>query len=107
MPQLDYLPHAYGALLTYLGNQSVVARLGLDPARIAALSGEIEACQSACTRADSPNAGKADRLNRKEKAKSVETSVRHYVNVALRYNENLTGEDRIRLGLTVPDGIIK
>ncbi|MDR1675028.1 MAG: hypothetical protein LBR86_00940 [Tannerella sp.] len=30
-------------------------------------------------------------------------SVRHYVNVALRYNENLTDEDRVRLELTVPD----
>jgi hypothetical protein len=110
MPQSNYLPQPYGALLTwlinfitYLEDSSVVSRLGLDAARIAALRTEIDAYRDACTLADSPNAGKADRLDRKEKAKAIDTSVRHYVNVALRYNENLTDEDRVRLGLTVPD----
>jgi hypothetical protein len=89
--------------ITYLEDSSVVSRLGLDATRIAALRGEIDAYRNACTLADSPNAGKADRLDRREKAKSVGKSVRHYVNVALRFNENMTDEDRVRLGLTVPD----
>jgi hypothetical protein len=110
MPHFNYLPQAFGALLTwlinfitYLDSQGVIARLGLDATRVAALRAEIETYRTACTRADSPNAGKADRLDRREKAKSVSKSVRHYVNVALRYNENMTDEDRVRLGLTVPD----
>ncbi|MDR2763883.1 MAG: hypothetical protein LBB90_02510 [Tannerella sp.] len=110
MPKSHYLPQPYGELLTwlinfitYLEDSSVVSRLGLDTARIAALRSEIDAYHNACTLADSPNAGKADRLDRREKAKDIDSSVRHYVNVALRYNENLTDEDRVRLGLTVPD----
>jgi hypothetical protein len=110
MPRSNYLPQAFGELLTwlinfitYLDSQGVIARLGLDATRIAALRAEIEGFHSACTLANSPNAGKVDRLNRREKAKSVSRSVRHYVNVALRYNESATDEDRVRLGLTVPD----
>jgi hypothetical protein len=104
------LPRSFGELLTwltnfitYLNDPQVISRLGLDQARVDDLQTEINAYRDACTLADSPNAGKADRLSRKEKAASVSKSIRHYVNLALRYNENLTDEDRVRLGLTVPD----
>jgi hypothetical protein len=110
MPKSNYLPRSFGELLTwltnfitYLNSQQVYSRLGLDPARITALQTEINAYRAACTLADAPNAGKADRLDRKEKAETISKDVRHYVNVSLRYNENLTDEDRVRLGLTVPD----
>jgi hypothetical protein len=110
MPKSNYLPRGFGALLTwlinfitYLDESQIISRLGLDPARVTALRTEIETYRNACTRADSPNAGRADRLDRREKADAVSKSVRHYVNVALRYNENLTDEDRVHLGLTVPD----
>jgi hypothetical protein len=104
------LPQAFRALLTwltnfitYLSEQAVFTRLGLDETRITALKTEIDAFRAACTLADSHNAGSADRLDRREKAKAVSKSVRHYVNVALRFNENMTDEDRVKLGLTVPD----
>jgi hypothetical protein len=112
MSKSSYLPRAYAELLTwlinfimYLEDPQVAARLGLDPARIAALRSEINSYRDACTRADSTNAGKADHLDRRKKAESISKSVRHYVNVALRYNESLTDEDRVRLGLHVPDTI--
>jgi hypothetical protein len=110
MPKSNYLPQPFKELLTwlinfitYLDDPQVYSRLALDPARINALHDEINAYRDACTLADSPNAGKADRLDRREKRTSVSKSVRHYVNVALRYNESLTDEDRVHLGLTVPD----
>jgi hypothetical protein len=106
----DYVPQAFGALLTwlinfitYLSKQEVFTRLGLDETRILALKAQIEAYRAACALADGPNAGRADRLDRKEKAKAANKTVRHYVNVSLRFNENLTDEDRVQLGLTVPD----
>jgi hypothetical protein len=110
MPQSNYLPRSYGALLTwlinfitYLESAGVISRLGLDATRIAALHTEINAYRDACTQADSPNAGKADRISRREKAETIGQSVRHYVNLALRYNEYIIDEDRVQLGLTVPD----
>ncbi|MDR2119625.1 MAG: hypothetical protein LBP64_01945 [Tannerella sp.] len=110
MSNLDYLPASYGGLLTwllnfitYLSQKEVFVRLGLDETRILALSSEINTYRNACVLADGPNAGKADRLDRKEKAESISKTIRHYVNVSLRYNENMTDEDRVMLGLTVPD----
>ncbi|MDR2040848.1 MAG: hypothetical protein LBP98_00830, partial [Tannerella sp.] len=40
---------------------------------------------------------------RKEKAEAVSKAVRNFVNAFLRYNENVTDEDRVNLGITVPD----
>jgi hypothetical protein len=106
----DYLPRAFAALLTWLDNfityledSGVIARLGLDPARIAALKVETGAYREACKRADHPNAGHVDRLDRKARARSLSARVRQYVNAALRYNEKVTLDDRARLGLYVPD----
>jgi hypothetical protein len=110
MSKKDYLPAAFKKLLTWLinfitclGDSAFYSRLGLDPARIETLRIEIQAYRDACTLADNPNAGKADRLDRREKARALDRSVRRYVNTFLRYNENLTDEDRVLLGLTVPD----
>jgi hypothetical protein len=110
MSSKKYIPQSFSGLLIWLKNYityllipQVVVRLGLEQRRINALKDEIDAYDEACTRADAPNAGSVDRLDRKEKAKKVTESVRRFVNSFLRYNEAVTDEDRKQLGLTVPD----
>ncbi|MDR0756807.1 MAG: hypothetical protein LBF85_03065, partial [Tannerella sp.] len=67
---------------------------------IQTLFNEFEKAQSA---AENPNAGKADHLVRQEKASEVSKAVRNFVNAYLRYNENVTDEDRVNMGLHIPD----
>jgi hypothetical protein len=106
----DYLPSSYPKLrswvidfLAYLEKSDVSTRLGLDKTRLENLHTEVDAYLKAFDRAEAHNAGKVDRHNRKLQADELSKFVRHYVNVELRYNENLTDEDRINLGLNVPD----
>jgi hypothetical protein len=106
----DYIPRSFAKLLTwlknfitYLSKSEVIARLGLDNARVTALKTEINAYDEACEKADASNAGSVDRLDRKEKADNIIKSSRHFVNTFLRYNEALTDDDRKQLGLTIPD----
>ncbi|MDR2120079.1 MAG: hypothetical protein LBP64_04295 [Tannerella sp.] len=110
MSNTDYLPTTFAGLLKwlmnfigYLSQKEVYVRLGLDEMRIVTLGAEIAVYGDAYTTAEGPNAGKADRLDRKEKAVSVSKSIRRYVNMSLRYNEHVTDEDRVMLGLTVPE----
>jgi hypothetical protein len=110
MRRKSYIPKSFAKLLawltnfiTYLSNTEVMTRLGLDSARVNALKTEIDEYGKACTKADAANAGSVDRLERREKAKSVTKSSRNFVNRDLRYNEAVTDEDRKQLGLTVPD----
>ncbi|MDR1602988.1 MAG: hypothetical protein LBS42_11255 [Tannerella sp.] len=108
MSSKDYLPKAYVALLNWLLNfVSYVAqniqRFGIPTSKFETLQKEIGDFQSAQTKAEHPNAGKADRLEREELAKAVSKALRYFVNVNLRYNENVTDQDRVNMGLTVPD----
>lgn len=106
----DYIPRSYPAILSWLLNflsyavQSA-SRLNLPAAKIEALQIDIHALQSVYDKAENPNAGKADRLERKEKVAAVVKTVRNFVNAYLRYNELLTDEDRVKMGLHVPDTI--
>ncbi|MDR2472433.1 MAG: hypothetical protein LBD53_02555 [Tannerella sp.] len=108
MNSSNYLPHAYNALLNWLTNfeQYAVenaARLGLPSSELEALNPKIDNFRIANEKAEHPNAGKADRLDRKEKAELVSKYVRDFVNRLLRYNQAVTNEDRVKLGLNVPD----
>ncbi|MDR1154139.1 MAG: hypothetical protein LBL04_05460 [Bacteroidales bacterium] len=110
MKAKDFIPQAFAKLLTWLTNfitylnlPDVMMRLGLDMTRVSALSAEIDEYREACVKAGASNAGSVDRLDRREKAKSVTKSVRNFVNASLRYNEAVTDDDRKQLGLTIPD----
>jgi hypothetical protein len=78
-------------------------RFGIPNTVIEPLQVEVELFRAAQVKAEEANAGKADRLDRNEKALAVSKVVRDFVNVNLRYNKNVTDADRINLGLTVPD----
>jgi hypothetical protein len=104
----DYIPHSYAALLSWLINfvnyaVQNIERLSLPAEKMQALQVEINEYQTVNESAEAPNAGKADRLLRKEKSVAVIKSVRNFVNACLRYNEAVTDEDRVKMGLNVPD----
>ncbi|MDR1224808.1 MAG: hypothetical protein LBL07_18320 [Tannerella sp.] len=106
----DYLPGSYAKLLTwltnfiaYLNKADVRTRLGLSADLVDSLKTLIDVFVAACKAADAANAGSVDRLNRQEQAKSITKTIRHFVNINLRYNEAVTDEDRKQLGLTIPD----
>lgn len=104
----NYLPSAYAALLSWLTNfegylSTNYQRLGIAQNELDDLSVEIAGYRTAHNKAEHPNAGKADRLDRQEKADAVSSFVRHFVNERLRYNKAVTDDDRVNLGLNVPD----
>ncbi|MDR1331472.1 MAG: hypothetical protein LBK07_05145 [Tannerella sp.] len=105
-----YLPRAFDALLTwatdfilYLEDKDVSTRLELDTTRIQTLRTMIDAYRLACETANLHNAGSVDFLDRRQKADSLSEAIRQYVNTFLRYNEKITDNDRMSLGLTIPD----
>ena len=110
MSTKDYLPRAFATLLawllnlkTYLSDSAVTTRLNIDPEKLTPVWEQIDDYQAAYDRAEQPNAGKADRHDRMKKAEIVSATIRHFVKTLLRYNDAVTDDDRIRLGLTIPD----
>jgi hypothetical protein len=80
-----------------------LSRFGIPTEKVNLLQTKVDEFKTAQTKAEHPNAGKADRLERKEKAAVVKKATRGFVNTNLRYNEAVTDEDRVKLGLKVPD----
>jgi hypothetical protein len=78
-------------------------RFEIPPCKVDALEAVVDDYSAANAAAESLAANKIDRLLRKEKAAVAKTAARDFVNLNLRYNTNVTNEDRIALGLTVPD----
>jgi hypothetical protein len=110
MKSKEYLPHSFVLLLNWLTNflsylLANYSRFGISSSKITPLQTKANEFQASQTKAEHPNAGKADRLNRKEKAEAVSKAVRSFVNANLRFNEAVTDEDRVNMGLTVPDTI--
>lgn len=104
----NYIPHSFNALASWLSNfwsylNENLQRFGIAESKLTVLEAQIEAYRIANEKAEHPNAGKADRLDRKEKAGVVSQTVRSFVNEYLRYNSAVTDDDRINLGLHVPD----
>ncbi|MDR3269179.1 MAG: hypothetical protein LBT83_08960 [Tannerella sp.] len=104
----SYIPHAFDALLIWLNNllpyvKENLARFGITPDDTTELNIATGLLADANAKADAPNAGKADRLDRKAKATNVIRIARMFVNMFLRYNPAVTDEDRINMGLNVPD----
>ncbi|MDR2563949.1 MAG: hypothetical protein LBC98_08420 [Prevotellaceae bacterium] len=104
----DYIPAGYSDLATWLKNMIAVSKLGLSRWQVSAgkldpVEAASDEFSSANDAAESSSASKVDRQLRKDKATVVKKEVRKFVNANLRYNENVTNEDRLALGLTVPD----
>ncbi|MDR1223605.1 MAG: hypothetical protein LBL07_12120 [Tannerella sp.] len=108
MSAKDYLPKAYALLLewliTFLSYTKLnKVRFGVSDDDIDTFNAVVALYKAAQEAAILPNAGKADRVKRKELAKTVSLTARDFVNLRLRYNPAVTDEDRVNLGLTVPN----
>jgi hypothetical protein len=108
MPGTDYIPKPYPALGSWLANLVSVTRADqtrfeIPPGKVDALEVAADEYSAANAAAESPAANRIDRQLRKEKAVTAKRAARGFVNLYLRYNPNVTNEDRIALGLTVPD----
>jgi hypothetical protein len=108
MSSKNYLPKAYALLLSWLENfMSYVTvnmqRFDIPTSKVTPLQELVSDYQAAQDNAENPNSGKADRLVRSEKAAIVSKAVRDFVNANLRFNEAVTDDDRVKMGLTVPD----
>jgi hypothetical protein len=104
----DYIPVKYVLLIAWLTNfvdylTQNISRFGIESDTLNAYQVYVDAFRAAHARAELPNAGKADRLDRREKAQAVTKATRDFVNTYLRFNKAVTDEDRVKLGLTVPD----
>jgi hypothetical protein len=104
----DYLPQTYALLLNWIMNfpDCVSAnriRFGIPEAKVEILLQLSVQYQRVQRLAEMPNAGKADRLNRKETAMTVKKAVRDFANANLRYNEAVTDEDRVNMRLNIRD----
>jgi hypothetical protein len=104
----DFLPRAFGALVFWIGNfmtylKANMARFGISDEETTDLATATNNFITANAKADAPNAGKADRFDRAEKAKTASKVIRDFVNTFLRFNRAVTDDDRVQLGLNVPD----
>jgi hypothetical protein len=108
MKPKDYLPQAYASLAGWLTRFMTYVtanrtRFNISLSVIEALQVSVNQFLTAHTKAEYPNAGKADRTDRRDRAATVSRAARRFVNVNLRYNEAVTDEDRVNLQLVIPD----
>ncbi|MDR0686250.1 MAG: hypothetical protein LBF79_02140, partial [Dysgonamonadaceae bacterium] len=108
MARKNFLPQKFNILLVWLMNfLDVVAgnieRFGIPMDAFEDLRAKITNFQMSHYKADRPNAGKTDRLDRREKAAIVSKAARGFINQFLRFNPAVTDDDRSDLGMTVPD----
>jgi hypothetical protein len=110
MKKRDYIPQAYDKLLewtksfvAYLKQEGIMSRLGLPQAILVLLETLLSAYEAACNKADASTASSVDRAYRKRKAAELRRAIRNCVNQSIRYNDNVTNEDREGLKLTIPD----
>jgi hypothetical protein len=108
MATKDYIPRKYSDLsnwlVKFIDYLEVHAELfGIDPILVIKLRGNINVYIVAFNKANSAEATRSDLLYRQEQAAVVSTIVREFVNKFLRYNDSVTNEDRLSLGLTIPD----
>jgi hypothetical protein len=106
----DYIPRKNGLLLewsksfvAYLGQEAVRSRLGISTTMVSSLTTLVEVFETACDKADSSTASSVDRAYRKRKGDQLRQTIRDCVNQEIRYNANVTNEDREGLKITIPD----
>jgi hypothetical protein len=106
-----YLPKAFAELTTWL--KDFIKALAEHPERFGVPKDVFDDLESKALEfydanivADSHNAGKVDRAIRRELANTVSKTARNIVNRYIRYNDDITDDQKIRLGAPIRD-IIK
>ncbi|MDR1372132.1 MAG: hypothetical protein LBJ17_03245 [Dysgonamonadaceae bacterium] len=105
-----YLPQKYSLRLIWSRNfidklAPNITRWGVPEDDFSDLRVKASNFQLANDKAELPNSGKTDRLDRKEKADMFSNAARDLVNGYLRYNKNVSDIDRSDLGIPVRDKI--
>ncbi|MDR2466174.1 MAG: hypothetical protein LBD35_02170 [Prevotellaceae bacterium] len=106
----DYIPHSFNATITWMINFLAylipnLQKFGISEDKLTVVRTQIDLCKAAHEKAEHPNAGKADRLDRREKVNNAIKAIRAFVNEHLRYNSAVESDDKVLLGLHVPDTI--
>ncbi|MDR1563157.1 MAG: hypothetical protein LBS54_08795 [Dysgonamonadaceae bacterium] len=106
-----YLPKAFAELTSWLRN--FIETLAEHPTRFGVPKDVFDDLEEKASEfydanivADSHNAGKVDKALRRDKANTVSKAVRNVVNRYLRYNDDITDDQKVNLGIPVRD-IIK
>jgi hypothetical protein len=104
----DYVPDNDRVLLTWATNMGVEVEThaglwNINPTvwqqRVAP---KIQKYEAALTKAENPNHGKADTLAKNIAKKELIEAIRKFVKEFLTANSEITDDDRIRIGITVP-----
>ncbi|MDR1561904.1 MAG: hypothetical protein LBS54_02295 [Dysgonamonadaceae bacterium] len=103
----DYIPHSFLELAMWLVNFiDVVAerrkRFGITLKAFETLRIIVADFHISNQIAERENAGKTDRLDRRLKAAAAQKATRNFVNQYIRFNPNVTDDDKSDMGLTVP-----
>jgi hypothetical protein len=106
----DYIPHSFNSTINWMINFLAylipnLQRFGISEDKLTVVRAQIELCKTAHEKAEQHNAGKADRLDRREKITNAIKAIRAFVNEHLRYNSAVGQDDKVQLGLHVPDTI--
>jgi hypothetical protein len=104
----DYIPRRDGDFLVWVKNiiTNVAANAGkwnLNPMNWAHIDQLIVAYEAALKKAQDPNSGTADTLEKNQTREALEKAVRKFVKEHLEYNSLITDEDRMHMGLPVHD----
>jgi hypothetical protein len=105
----DYIPRSDGKFLTWVKNLFAylvtnASRWNLNPSSWAHINPPmISAYENALAKAQDPNSGVADTLEKNETRDTLKKATRIYVKEHLEYNSLITDEERLHMGLPVHD----
>ncbi|WP_059369535.1 hypothetical protein [Treponema endosymbiont of Eucomonympha sp.] len=104
MNSKDYIPESDAAFLAWA--KTLIAGLaaggdgwGISEAAVERLQAELTEYERAQSAAEDPNRGKADVFAKNETRNTLKTDIRAVVKSHVAYNEAVTDDDRVRMGL--------
>jgi hypothetical protein len=104
----DYIPTTDEAFLDWTKNlvsytASHATAWGIAEEKLSAVQGLATTYETAFATAKDPNRGKADVLAKNSARNALKVAIRAFVKSYLAYNEAVSDEDRVKLGLPVHD----
>jgi hypothetical protein len=105
----DYIPQADRKFLVWVKNLFAQVEANAQPWNLNPNSWKhidppmIQAYDTALAKAEDPNRGVADTLEKNETRDTLKTETRKYVNEHLKYNSLISDEERKHMGLPVRD----
>jgi hypothetical protein len=104
----DYIPQSDGAflewaktLVTYVGPKSAIFNIPMES--LTPIQTQLAAYETAFDRAQDPNRGKVDVLNKNKARDTLKSSIRTFVKAYLTYNTAVSDADKENMGLPLHD----